>query len=104
MELIQFLYVVEVVVIMLMLSAYLALTIFTGIRTSHVFRPGIETGPTAWQSRRLTTLPATHSSSSSSSNNSSNISSISGNGSYGGSCCKSSVFVVFDCVLTFHWV
>ena len=33
---------------------------YTGIRTSHVFRPGIEPRSTAWKSRRLTTQPATH--------------------------------------------
>ena len=33
---------------------------YTGIRTSHVFRPGIEPGSTAWKSRALTTQPATH--------------------------------------------
>ena len=33
---------------------------YTGIRTSHVFRPGIEPGSTAWKSRELTTQPATH--------------------------------------------
>ena len=33
---------------------------YTGIRTSHVFRPGIEPGSTAWKSRILTTQPATH--------------------------------------------
>ena len=33
---------------------------FTGIRTSHVFTPGIEPGSTAWKSRALTTEPATH--------------------------------------------
>ena len=31
-----------------------------GIRTSHVFRPGIESGSTVWKSRMLTTQPATH--------------------------------------------
>ena len=30
------------------------------IQTSHVFRPGIEPGSTAWKSRALTTQPATH--------------------------------------------
>ena len=33
---------------------------YTGIRTSHVFRPGIEPGSTAWKSRTLTTQPVTH--------------------------------------------
>ena len=33
---------------------------YTGIRTSHVFRLGLEPGSTAWKSRRLTTQPATH--------------------------------------------
>ena len=31
---------------------------YTGIRTSHVFRPEIEPGSTAWKSRALTTQPA----------------------------------------------
>ena len=35
-------------------------SVYTGIRTSHVFRPGIEAGSTAWKSRTLTTQPATH--------------------------------------------
>ena len=33
---------------------------YTGIRTSHVFRPGIERGSTAWKSRAVTTQSATH--------------------------------------------
>ena len=33
---------------------------YTGIQTSHVFRPKIELGSTAWKSRRLTTQLATH--------------------------------------------
>ena len=32
---------------------------YTGIRTSHVFKQGIEPGSTAWKSRALTTQPAT---------------------------------------------